>query len=65
MSSVEIAKRMRIAPSSVDVYLAHAQHALGLHRRTQVVIYALKVGLVCLEDIELPGQQAKKSEVTQ
>jgi DNA-binding CsgD family transcriptional regulator len=64
LSTAEIAKRAKAAPSSIDVYLASAQRKLGLHRRTQLVLWALKVGLVHLEDIKLPSA-AKKSEVEQ
>lgn len=60
----EIAKRAGCAPSSIDVYLASAQRKLGLQRRTQLVLWALKVGMVKLEKIELP-KRAEKSEVTQ
>lgn len=62
MSTDEIAKKAGCAPSSIDVYLASAQRKLGLQRRTQLVLWALKVGMVKLEKVNLP---TKKSEVAQ
>lgn len=64
LDSFEIAYRLACSPKSIDVYLFTIQRKLGLQRRTHIVIYALKTGLVRLEDIELP-RQAEKSEVTQ
>lgn len=64
LSNEEIADRLDIKEQTVHVHMANILRELGFARRTQLAIWALKEGLVCLDSIELP-EPAEKSEVTQ
>lgn len=67
LSNQEIADRLGIKRDTVHCHVANILRTLGYARRTQVAIWALKEGLVSLENIELPElvTLAEKSEVTQ
>lgn len=58
LSDAEIAEHLTIALYSVRTHMRNIGKALGVRRRSYVALYALKVGLVRLEDIELPGRAA-------
>jgi DNA-binding NarL/FixJ family response regulator len=45
-SSREIGKQLFISPKTVDTYRARIMEKLGLNHRSELVRYALKVGLL-------------------
>ncbi len=49
----EIAEHLVVSPETVKTHVANILSKLHLSHRTQVVIYALKHGLISLDDIEL------------
>lgn len=49
----EIAETMMLSPETVKTHVANILAKLHLTHRTQAVIYALKWGLISLDDIEL------------
>jgi NarL family two-component system response regulator LiaR len=49
----EIAEEMMISPETVKTHVGNIQAKLHLVHRTQAVVYALKYGLISLEDINL------------
>jgi DNA-binding CsgD family transcriptional regulator len=52
-SDMEIAHAMSIQRTSVHWHICNVKDKLGLRERTQLVLCALKIGLVELSDIEL------------
>jgi len=64
LSNLEIADRLGIKEQTIHVHIANILRTLGYARRTQVAIWALKAGIVRLENIELPEmpEPAEKSE---
>lgn len=54
-SNTEIAATLGLSPNTVKVCMRRIMQSLELASRTQVAVYALKAGLISLEDIELPG----------
>lgn len=65
LSNKEIADHLGLKEQTAHVHVANILRELGLQRRTQVAIWALKEGLVCLDSIELPERAKKNEEVTQ
>lgn len=51
-----IADALEISEHTVANHMWHARKRLGLAKNVQLIVYALKVGLIRLEDIELPGK---------
>jgi len=49
----EIAETMTVSPETVKTHVGNILAKLHLAHRTQAVIYALKYGIISLEDIEL------------
>jgi NarL family two-component system response regulator LiaR len=49
----EIAETMMVSPETVKTHVGNILAKLHLAHRTQAVIYALKYGIISLEDIEL------------
>jgi NarL family two-component system response regulator LiaR len=49
----EIAEEMILSPETVKTHVGNILAKLHLVHRTQIVVYALKYGLISLEDIEL------------
>ena len=49
-SASETGKEMRLSPKTVEGYLARAKAKLGLHKRRDVVRFALEAGLLRAED---------------
>jgi two-component system, NarL family, response regulator LiaR len=49
----EIAEAMQISPETVKTHVGNILAKLHLAHRTQAVVYALKLGIISLEDIEL------------
>jgi len=49
-----IALEMRLASTTAKTHVSDILQELGLTSRVQLAIWALKTGLVSLEDIELP-----------
>ncbi len=49
----EIAKQLHVSEETVKTHVGNILSKLQLNHRTQAVIYALKQGLVSLEDVEL------------
>ncbi len=45
-SSREIGEKLFISPKTVDTYRARIMEKLGLHHRSELVRFALKVGLL-------------------
>ena len=62
-SDAEIAAHLDISLYTVRSHLRNISKSLSVDCRVDIAIYALKVGLVALDDIELPGSAAQ-SEVT-
>ena len=50
----EIADRLSISAATVKTHISHVLNKLGLTRRTQAVLYALKHGIATLEDDAKP-----------
>lgn len=63
LSNPQIAAHLGISELTVHAHIGRMLKALAMRNRTQIAIYALKTGLVRLEDIELPCE-ATQSEVT-
>lgn len=63
LSNKEIADRLGFKEQTAHVHVANILRELGLQRRTQVAIWALKEGLVCLDSIELPELPKKAEKV--
>lgn len=53
-SNKEIATILGVSPNTVSVHRANLMQALGIHRTADLVVYAIKKGLVTLPD-KLPG----------
>lgn len=53
LSNREIASTLVVTPETVKSHVASILSKLGLESRTQVIIYALKHGLVTLEEFDL------------
>lgn len=49
----EIAERMQVSPETVKTHVGNILTKLGLAHRMQAVIYALKRGLISLDDIDV------------
>jgi len=49
----EIAESMMVSPETVKTHVGNILAKLHLAHRTQAVIYALKSGVISLDDIEL------------
>ena len=49
----EIAEAMLVSPETVKTHVGNILAKLHLSHRTQAVIYALKSGIISLDDIEL------------
>jgi NarL family two-component system response regulator LiaR len=49
----EIAEIMIVSPETIKTHVGNILTKLQLAHRSQVVIYALKQGLISLDDIEL------------
>lgn len=56
LSNEQIARKMkpRLALKTIEVHMHHIFRRLGIESRVQLAIYALKAGLLRLEDIDLP-----------
>ncbi len=52
-TDAETAKHLGIAPITVKSHVAHIKTKLGLYRRPSLVLYAVKAGLVRLDDVVL------------
>lgn len=52
----EIAEHLFISEETVKTHVGNILTKLQLAHRTQAVIYALKRGLIALDELELPGQ---------
>lgn len=50
-SSAEIGERLGLSPKTVDTYRQRLMGKLGLHRRNEVVLFALDHGLLAAADI--------------
>jgi two-component system, NarL family, response regulator LiaR len=51
----EIAETLRVGEETVKTHVGNILSKLQLDHRTQAVVYALKKGLLSLDEIELPG----------
>ncbi len=60
LSNSEIAEELFITESTVKTHVSSILAKLDLSSRTQAALYALKIGLISLDDIDM-GQQAKRS----
>lgn len=49
-TSAEIAKRLAISPRTVEVHRAHLMHKLGLENQAELVRYAIRRGIMSVED---------------
>lgn len=59
-SDVEIAEAVQVSVATVFKHVANIHKRLRLYRRSQLAIYALKSGLISLDNIELPGYCEEK-----
>jgi len=50
LTSAEISERLHISPRTAETHRAHALHKLGLKGQTDLVRYALKRGILSLEE---------------
>jgi two-component system response regulator NreC len=50
LSNSEIAARLTISPRTVEIHRANMMHKLSLHTQTELVRYAIRRGLVTLEE---------------
>ncbi|NLY55507.1 MAG: response regulator transcription factor [Firmicutes bacterium] len=50
MGNEEIGKRLFISPKTVKNYVTRIRRKLGLENRTQVALYALRKGLVDIDE---------------
>lgn len=50
LSNPEIAGRLMISPRTVEIHRANMMHKLNLHTQTELVRYAIRRGLVTLEE---------------
>ena len=62
LTDAEIALRLDVSRFTIAAHLRNIDKKLGMRRRVSLTVYALKVGLVRLEDIELPARPAMKSK---
>ncbi|MCL2768707.1 MAG: response regulator transcription factor [Solirubrobacterales bacterium] len=46
-TSVEIARKLRLSPRTIETHRAHIQRKLGVRTRAELVRYALRRGLLC------------------
>jgi DNA-binding NarL/FixJ family response regulator len=46
MSNKEIAKKLRLSANTVAVHRANIMNALGIHKTAELVVYAIRSGLV-------------------
>lgn len=56
LNNNQIARKLRprVAPKTIEAYMRLIFKKLGIESRVQLAVYALKAGLIRLEDIELP-----------
>ncbi|MBO8125723.1 MAG: response regulator transcription factor [Firmicutes bacterium] len=52
MGNEEIGKLLFISPKTVKNYVTRVRRKLGLENRTQVALYAIREGLVDIEDTQ-------------
>jgi DNA-binding CsgD family transcriptional regulator len=50
LSSSEIAKRLSISPRTAELHRGRMMNKLGLHNQTELIRYALKRGILPLDD---------------
>ena len=56
--TVDIARALRISTDGVNTLLAAAYRNLGARDRTQAVAVAIRLGLIQLDEIRVPGKAA-------
>jgi dCTP deaminase len=60
VEDTEIAQKLSLSISTVLSYIAHIKQRLNLHSRVELTIYALKTGLINLEDINLDERRTRR-----
>jgi DNA-binding CsgD family transcriptional regulator len=50
LSSSEIAKRLSISPRTAELHRGRMMNKLGLRNQTELIRYALKRGILLMED---------------
>ena len=60
----EIARKTGLALTGVESHMWKIMHKLGLDCRVQLAVYALKSGLVAIEDIDLEEVQQRRRRMT-
>jgi two-component system response regulator NreC len=50
LSSIEISARLSISPRTVEIHRANLMHKLNLHSQSELIRFALKKGILRLDD---------------
>jgi DNA-binding NarL/FixJ family response regulator len=50
LTSSEIAKRLSISPRTAELHRGRMMNKLGLHNQTDLILYALKRGILPMQD---------------
>lgn len=59
---IDIAAHLGIEPTTVHRHVQDIMAVLGLRSRTLIAVYAIKAGLIALEDIDLTSRIAQRNE---
>ena len=63
LTDAEIALKIGVSRFTIGAHLRDIDKVLGMRRRVALTVYALKNGLVRLDDIDLPVRPAMKSKI--
>jgi len=63
LSNKEIARSMHSTICAIDAHIMRMRSKLGLECRVQMAVYALKSGLVRLDDVDLESIQRRRRMV--
>ncbi len=63
LTNKDIALKMLLSLTGVESHLSRIMRKLGLECRVQLAVFALKVGLVNLDDIDLTSIQQRRKMV--
>ncbi|GHO99506.1 hypothetical protein KSF_095540 [Reticulibacter mediterranei] len=61
-SNTEIAQHLDLSLHTVRLHIYTIMKKLGIHNRVHLVIYALKAGLISLDEVEMPERTKDQQE---